>query len=51
VRDRYVANEVYTDAGPVLVAVNPFKDVSETLYGDAVIEKYKRSNSLNSSEN
>jgi hypothetical protein len=50
VRDRYAANEVYTDAGPVLVAVNPFKDVSETLYGDAVIEKYKRSNSLSSSE-
>ena len=49
VRDRYAANEVYTDAGPVLVAVNPFKDVSETLYGDAVIEKYARSASLRSS--
>ena len=33
---------MYTDAGPVLVAVNLFKDVSETLYGDAVIEKYVR---------
>ena len=42
VRDRYAADDVYTDAGPVLVAVNPFKDVSETLYGDAVIEKYVR---------
>ena len=50
VRDRYAANEVYTDAGPVLVAVNPFKDVSETLYGDAVIEKYAREASLRSTE-
>ena len=48
VRDRYAANDVYTDAGPVLVAVNPFKDVSETLYGDAVIEKYVREASLRS---
>jgi myosin-5 len=50
VRDRYAADEVYTDAGPVLVAVNPFKDVSETLYGDAVIEKYTREASARSAE-
>ena len=50
VRDRYAADDVYTDAGPVLVAVNPFKDVSETLYGDAVIEKYVREASARSAD-
>ena len=50
VRDRYAVNDVYTDAGPVLVAVNPFKDVSKTLYGDTIIEKYAQEASLRSTE-
>tara|TARA_B110000977_G_scaffold141862_1_gene179968 strand:- start:11034 stop:15224 length:4191 start_codon:yes stop_codon:yes gene_type:complete len=40
VSDRYQSNEIYTNAGPVLVAVNPFKDVSELLYGESIIEQY-----------
>eukprot|EP00956_Cyclotella_meneghiniana_P030879 scaffold79230_cov50-Cyclotella_meneghiniana.AAC.1 len=33
---------IYTDTGPILLAVNPFKaDVTGKLYGDAAIEKYR----------
>ncbi|KAF2546272.1 hypothetical protein F2Q70_00022066 [Brassica cretica] len=40
---RYNQDMIYTKAGPVLVAVNPFKEVP--LYGDSNIEAYrKRSN-------
>ncbi|KAL0722905.1 hypothetical protein Bca4012_037504 [Brassica carinata] len=40
---RYNQDMIYTKAGPVLVAVNPFKEVP--LYGDRNIEAYrKRSN-------
>jgi myosin heavy subunit len=41
-RDRYKKNKVYTNAGPVLVAVNPFKDVSGTLYGDDLVKQYMK---------
>ena len=41
-RDRYKKNKVYTNAGPVLVAVNPFKDVSRTLYGDDLVKQYMK---------
>ncbi|XP_050118693.1 myosin-1 [Malus sylvestris] len=37
---RYNQDMIYTKAGPVLVAVNPFKRVS--LYGNEYIEAYKR---------
>ncbi|XP_010523208.1 PREDICTED: myosin-1-like [Tarenaya hassleriana] len=36
---RYNQDMIYTKAGPVLVAVNPFKEVP--LYGDRYIEAYK----------
>ncbi|XP_078166970.1 myosin-1-like [Carex rostrata] len=37
---RYSQDMIYTKAGPVLVAVNPFKEVH--LYGKRFIERYKR---------
>ncbi|KAM6566645.1 hypothetical protein CsatA_025773 [Cannabis sativa] len=37
---RYNQNMIYTKAGPVLVAINPFKKVP--LYGNEYIEAYKR---------
>ncbi|XP_028783766.1 myosin-1 [Neltuma alba] len=37
---RYNQNMIYTKAGPILVAVNPFKKVP--LYGNDYIEAYKR---------
>ncbi|XP_062163646.1 myosin-1-like [Alnus glutinosa] len=37
---RYKQDMIYTKAGPVLVAINPFKRVS--LYGNDYIEAYKR---------
>ncbi|KAG5008528.1 hypothetical protein JHK85_027070 [Glycine max] len=39
-RYRYNQNMIYTKAGPVLVAINPFKKVP--LYGNDYIEAYKR---------
>lgn len=38
-RFRYVDNKIYTRAGPVLIAVNPFKNVP--LYTTALLERYK----------
>ncbi|XP_058090260.1 myosin-1-like isoform X2 [Magnolia sinica] len=37
---RYSQDMIYTKAGPVLVAINPFKKVP--LYGDGYIEAYRR---------
>ncbi|XAR64014.1 Myosin ATPase [Bertholletia excelsa] len=37
---RYNQDVIYTKAGPVLVAINPFKEVP--LYGNGYIEAYKR---------
>ncbi|KAK4743021.1 hypothetical protein SAY87_001022 [Trapa incisa] len=37
---RYNQNMIYTKAGPVLIAINPFKKVH--LYGNNYIEAYKR---------
>ncbi|URD91376.1 myosin-2 heavy chain, non muscle, partial [Musa troglodytarum] len=42
---RYSRDSIYTKAGPVLVAINPFKEVH--LYGNEYIEAYKRK-SINS---
>ncbi|KAH9288716.1 hypothetical protein KI387_032833, partial [Taxus chinensis] len=36
---RYTQDMIYTKAGPVLVAINPFKDVS--LYGNKFIREYR----------
>lgn len=36
---RYVRDMIYTKAGPVLVAINPFKDIP--LYGNKFIEAYR----------
>eukprot|EP01018_Ginkgo_biloba_P035675 Gb_06922 [translate_table: standard] len=36
---RYAQDMIYTKAGPVLVAINPFKDVP--LYGNEFIQAYK----------
>ncbi|KAH7423020.1 hypothetical protein KP509_12G036000 [Ceratopteris richardii] len=41
-RFRYMGNKIYTRAGPVLVAINPFKQVS--LYTTDLLESYKGSN-------
>lgn len=40
VRSRYEGGNIYTRAGPVLVAVNPFKDVSGRLYTDDLLRQY-----------
>lgn len=39
IRCRYLQDMIYTKAGPVLVAVNPYKDVN--LYGNDFIEAYR----------
>ena len=37
-----MANNIYTDTGPILLAVNPFKhDKSGRLYGDMTVDKYR----------
>ncbi|MCO5570788.1 hypothetical protein L7F22_024516 [Adiantum nelumboides] len=41
-RYRYVDNKIYTRAGPVLIAVNPFKSVP--LYTTGLLECYKSKN-------
>ena len=41
VRARYSGQSIYTRAGPVLVAVNPYTNVSQ-LYTDAVRDKYRQ---------
>ncbi|XP_062106764.1 myosin-1-like [Humulus lupulus] len=42
---RYNQNMIYTKAGPVLVAINPFKKVP--LYGNEYIDAYKRKTNEN----
>lgn len=37
---RHGRDVIYTHAGPVLVAVNPFKNVDGVLYSDDVVKKY-----------
>ncbi|CAA7392349.1 unnamed protein product [Spirodela intermedia] len=39
-RCRYSSDKIYTKAGPVLVAVNPFKEVS--LYGNDILSAYRQ---------
>ena len=41
VRARYTSKDIYTRAGPVLVAVNPYADVSQQLYNSDVRDKYR----------
>jgi len=38
-RNRYVMDEIYTSTGPILLALNPFKDVRGT-YGEDLMRKY-----------
>lgn len=39
-KDRYTNDKIYTNIGPVLVAVNPFKMI-RSLYTEATIREYK----------
>ena len=43
-KDRHVADKVYTKNGAVLVAINPYKAIN--LYTDAHLQKYKESMAL-----
>ena len=38
---RYMRDEIYTYVGPILLAMNPFKDVSQ-LYTEQLVEDYKK---------
>lgn len=38
-RSRYAMNEIYTATGPILLALNPFKDV-KNIYGDDLMRRY-----------
>jgi len=38
-RSRYAMNEIYTATGPILLALNPFKDV-KNIYGDELMRRY-----------
>lgn len=38
-RSRYAKNEIYTSTGPILLALNPFKDV-KGIYSDDLMRKY-----------
>ena len=38
-RSRYAMNEIYTSTGPILLALNPFKDVKD-VYGDDLMRRY-----------
>ena len=38
-RSRYAMNEIYTSTGPILLALNPFKDVKD-IYGDDLMRRY-----------
>jgi len=39
-KNRYAADQIYTNIGPVLIAINPFKNISG-LYTDATIREYR----------
>ena len=49
VKTRYEAKSIYTRAGPVLVAVNPYTDVSQ-LYAAEVRETYRHAASVSVTE-
>ncbi|CAM9392068.1 unnamed protein product, partial [Ectocarpus fasciculatus] len=40
-RERYLADKIYTNTGPILIAINPYKSVD--LYSKADIETYRKS--------
>ncbi|CEP00171.1 hypothetical protein PBRA_007905 [Plasmodiophora brassicae] len=44
-QQRYMEDYIYTNIGPVLIAVNPFKQIPG-IYTDAVIRKYKGRNTF-----
>ena len=49
-RSRYENGCIYTNAGPVLVAVNPFQDISTRLYTDEILEQYHAAGAVNATE-
>jgi len=38
-RCRYATNEIYTSTGPILLALNPFKDI-DTIYSEDLMKRY-----------
>ena len=38
-RRRYASNEIYTSSGPILLALNPFKDI-KNVYGEDQMKRY-----------
>jgi myosin-5 len=39
---RYGAGRIYTSTGPIVIAINPFRDVTQALYTWDVLQHYKR---------
>jgi myosin heavy subunit len=38
---RYTQKKIYTRTGPILVAMNPWQDLTEKLYGQEVLRAYR----------
>lgn len=45
ISDRYSRGRIYTDVGDILVAVNPFRELGSSYYGEEVSIRYSRSGS------
>lgn len=45
---RYAAKHIYTNIGPILVAVNPFERLAEDVYSAATIDKYSEADAAES---
>ena len=43
---RFAADAIYTNTGPILLAVNPFKRLGDALYGDAQLTAYETDGDL-----
>jgi myosin heavy subunit len=39
---RYNRDEIYTYVGPIILAMNPFKNLNDKLYSDEEMSKYKK---------
>ena len=46
-RERYLADKIYTNTGPILIAINPYKSVD--IYSKEHIETYRKSSADDSS--
>jgi myosin heavy subunit len=42
VEHRYKRDQIYTNISNILVAVNPYKQLDKTMYGNDIIEKYHK---------